>query len=99
LPLVGVIMGSASDEPVVQETVDVLEQLHIDYEVRVMSAHRTPERVQEYAQQARDRGIEVLISAAGSPRLRCLRVSPWPAWPWDLGERETRHSSPQRFWD
>jgi 5-(carboxyamino)imidazole ribonucleotide mutase len=58
-------MGSASDEPVVQETVKTLEQLEIDYEVRVMSAHRTPERVQEYATTARDRGIEVLISAAG----------------------------------
>jgi phosphoribosylaminoimidazole carboxylase PurE protein len=58
-------MGSASDEPVVQGTVDTLEQLGIDYEVRVMSAHRTPERVQEYAQQARERGIQVLIAAAG----------------------------------
>ena len=58
-------MGSASDEPVVQEAVNTLEQLNIDYEVRVMSAHRTPERVQEYATTARDRGIEVLISAAG----------------------------------
>ncbi len=58
-------MGSASDEPVVQETVDTLEQLNIDYEVRVMSAHRTPELVREYAQQARDRGIEVLVAAAG----------------------------------
>jgi len=65
LPLVGVVMGSASDESVVQETVKTLEQLEIDYEVRVMSAHRTPERVQEYATTARDRGIEVLISAAG----------------------------------
>jgi 5-(carboxyamino)imidazole ribonucleotide mutase len=58
-------MGSSSDEAVVQETVNTLEQLEIDYEVRVMSAHRTPERVQEYATTARDRGIEVLISAAG----------------------------------
>ena len=65
MPLVGVVMGSSSDEPVVQETVKTLEQLEIDYEVRVMSAHRTPERVQEYATTARDRGIEVLISAAG----------------------------------
>lgn len=65
MPLVGVIMGSTSDEPVVQETIDALEQMEIDYEVRVMSAHRTPERVQEYALQARDRGIEVLIAAAG----------------------------------
>ena len=65
MPLVGIVMGSASDEPVVKETVDTLEQLNIDYEVRVMSAHRTPERVQEYAQTARDRGIEVLVAAAG----------------------------------
>ena len=65
MPLVGVVMGSASDEPVVQGTMDTLEQLGVDYEVRVMSAHRTPERVREYAEQARDRGIEVLIAAAG----------------------------------
>ena len=65
MPLVGVIMGSASDEPVVQETATALEQLQIDYEIRVMSAHRTPERVREYAEQARTRGIEVLIAAAG----------------------------------
>ena len=58
-------MGSASDEAVVQGTGNTLEQMGIDYEVRVMSAHRTPERVQEYATQARDRGIEVLIAAAG----------------------------------
>jgi len=58
-------MGSASDETVVQEAVNLLEQLNIDYEVRVMSAHRNPERVREYALQARERGIEVLISAAG----------------------------------
>ena len=58
-------MGSASDESVVQETVNTLEQLGVDYEVRVMSAHHTPERVQEYATTARDRGVEVLISAAG----------------------------------
>ena len=65
MPLVGVIIGSASYESVVQETLNTLEQLKVDYEVRVMSAHRTPERVQEYATTARDRGIQVLISAAG----------------------------------
>ena len=58
-------MGSSSDEPVVKETLEVLEQMQVDYEVRVMSAHRTPERVQEYATTARDRGVEVLIAAAG----------------------------------
>ncbi len=65
MPLVAVIMGSASDEPVVQGTVDTLEQLKVDYEVRVMSAHRNPERVREYALSVRERGIEVFISAAG----------------------------------
>ena len=65
MPLVGVIMGSPSDEPVVQETVRALEDLNIDYEVRVLSAHRTPDRVREYALQSRERGIEVLIAAAG----------------------------------
>ena len=65
MPQVGVIMGSSSDESVVQETVDTLEQMKIDYEVRVMSAHRTPDKVREYAQQARERGIQVLIAAAG----------------------------------
>ena len=58
-------MSSASDEPVVQGAIDTLDQLKIDYEVRVMSAHRNPERVREYALSARERGIEVFISAAG----------------------------------
>ena len=65
MPQVGVIMGSASDEPVVQETISTLEQMKIDYEVRVLSAHRTPDRVREYAEHARERGIQVLIAAAG----------------------------------
>ena len=65
MPLVGVIMGSASDEPVVKDTIKTLEEMGIDYEARVMSAHRTPERVHEYAKTARERGIEVIIAAAG----------------------------------
>ena len=65
MPLVALVMGSSSDEPVVQGAVDTLEQLKVDYEVRVMSAHRNPERVREYALSARERGIEVFIAAAG----------------------------------
>ena len=65
MPLVGVVMGSRSDEPLMQETADVLKQMGVDHEVVVMSAHRTPEKVMEYAQSARDRGIEVLIAGAG----------------------------------
>ena len=65
MPQVSVIMGSTSDEPVVQETVAVLEEMGIDYEVRVMSAHRAPERVREYVLSATERGTEVFIAAAG----------------------------------
>ena len=81
MPLVGVVMGSASDEPVVSEAVKTLEQLGIDYEVRVMSAHRTPERVAEYAQQARDRGIQVLIAAAGGSAALGGALAAWSTLP------------------
>ena len=64
-PLVGVVMGSRSDEALVQETASVLDQMGVAHEVVVMSAHRTPEKVMEYGQTARDRGIEVIIAAAG----------------------------------
>ena len=65
MPLVGVIMGSSSDEAIVAETVSVLDQMGIENEVTVASAHRTPEKVMEYVTSARERGIEVLIAAAG----------------------------------
>ncbi len=65
MPLVGVVMGSRSDEHLMQETSDVLTQMGIDHEVVVMSAHRTPERVMEYGRGARERGIEVIIAGAG----------------------------------
>ena len=65
MPLVGIVMGSKSDEAYVKETVEVLERLGIDHEVSVISAHRNPDKTREYAQSARDRGIEVLIGAAG----------------------------------
>ena len=65
MPLVGVVMGSKSDEPYVKETTAVLERLGIEYEVNVISAHRTPEKAREYGKTARDRGLEVLIAAAG----------------------------------
>ena len=65
MPLVGVIMGSKSDEGVVGETAEVLDQMGVEHEVVVASAHRTPDRVRDYAMSARERGIEVLIAAAG----------------------------------
>ena len=81
MPQVGVIMGSASDEPVVQETINTLEQMKIDYEVRVLSAHRTPDRVREYAQQARERGIQVLIAAAGGSAALGGALASWTTLP------------------
>jgi 5-(carboxyamino)imidazole ribonucleotide mutase len=64
-PLVGIVMGSKSDLPTMQATLDTLSSLGIAHEVRVMSAHRTPDVVAEYARTAESRGIEVLIAAAG----------------------------------
>jgi 5-(carboxyamino)imidazole ribonucleotide mutase len=64
-PLVGVVMGSKSDAETLQPMLDILKQLGIDHEVNVISAHRTPEKAQEYARSARERGIEVIIAAAG----------------------------------
>ncbi len=58
-------MGSKSDMSYVDETVEVLDQMGVDHEVVVASAHRTPDKVREYAQSARERGVEVLIAAAG----------------------------------
>jgi len=58
-------MGSKSDTEAVQQTLDTLKELGIDYEVNVISAHRTPEKARKYAQEARSRGIELIIAAAG----------------------------------
>lgn len=65
MALAAILMGSSSDRPAMQETSDVLDQMGVDHEVEVMSAHRTPDKVREYAQSARDRGIEVIIAGAG----------------------------------
>ena len=65
MPLVGVVMGSKSDAETVQAGLDILKELGIDYEVNVISAHRTPEKARQYGMSARDRGIEIIIAAAG----------------------------------
>ncbi len=64
-PLVGVIMGSVSDWSTMRHTADTLESLSIPHEVRVVSAHRTPDLLFEYAASARGRGLMVLIAGAG----------------------------------
>ncbi len=64
-PLVGIIMGSASDLPVMEEAAFVLKEIDIPYEIDIVSAHRTPERMVEYAQKSRERGLRVIIAGAG----------------------------------
>lgn len=64
-PVVGVVMGSDSDLPVMQSAVDVLGELGIGHEVRVTSAHRTPDEMIQYGKDAADRGIQVIIAGAG----------------------------------
>ena len=64
-PIVGIIMGSQSDLPVMQEAAEVLTELGVAFELTIVSAHRTPERMLEYAQTARERGLKVIVAGAG----------------------------------
>ena len=65
MPLAAVVIGSKSDAEAIKPTLNILESLGIEHEVNVISAHRTPEKAREYALSARERGIEVIIAAAG----------------------------------
>ena len=65
MPLVAIVMGSKSDADLMQPAAEVLNGLGIDYEMSVISAHRNPEKVRQYGLEARERGIEVIIAAAG----------------------------------
>ncbi len=65
MPKVAIIMGSESDSDTVKPAIDALNMLGIDYEVKVLSAHRKPEKVREYGLTARSKGIEVIIAVAG----------------------------------
>ena len=64
-PLVGIIMGSKSDLPVMQDAADILKDFGIAYEITVVSAHRTPERMFTYAKEAAGKGLKVIIAGAG----------------------------------
>src|SRR6478735_7701062 len=64
-PFVGVIMGSDSDLPTMQAAIDVLAEFGVPYEVRIVSAHRTPDVMTDYARTAADRGIRVIVAGAG----------------------------------
>src|ERR1700743_1156767 len=64
-PKVGIIMGSKSDLPVMQDAADVLKELGVEYEITVVSAHRTPDRMFSYAKSAAERGLKAIIAGAG----------------------------------
>tara|TARA_B100001093_G_C26555765_1_gene896452 strand:- start:48 stop:524 length:477 start_codon:yes stop_codon:yes gene_type:complete len=62
---IGIIMGSKSDYPVMKEAVKIIQEFKIDYEVDIVSAHRTPEKMMEYSKNAHQKGINVIIAGAG----------------------------------
>ena len=64
-PVVGIIMGSQSDWPTMRHAAEVLDELGVSNEVRIVSAHRTPQRLYDYAKEARGRGLKVIIAGAG----------------------------------
>ncbi|HEX3575428.1 MAG TPA: 5-(carboxyamino)imidazole ribonucleotide mutase [Rhodopila sp.] len=64
-PLIGIIMGSQSDWPTMTHAADILTRLGVPHEVRIVSAHRTPDRLREYATTARGRGLKAIIAGAG----------------------------------
>lgn len=64
-PLVGIIMGSDSDLPVMSEAAKILDEFKVPYEIKIVSAHRTPDFMSEYAKTARKRGLKVIIAGAG----------------------------------
>ena len=63
--MIGIIMGSTSDLPVMQQAIDVLDELGLAYEVDIVSVHRTPEKLMDYGQNAHKRGIKAIIAGAG----------------------------------
>ena len=64
-PKIGIVMGSDSDFPIMKQAVEIINSFDIEYEVTIVSAHRTPERLFDYAKKAYERGLKVIISGAG----------------------------------
>ena len=81
MSLVGVVMGSKSDEKLMQTTLDTLNQLCIDYEVSVISAHRNPEKAREYGLNADKHGVDVIIAGAGKAAHLPGVLASWTALP------------------
>lgn len=80
-PLVAVVMGSQSDWPTMQHATDLLERLAVAHEVRIVSAHRTPDRLREFASSARARGLQVIIAGAGGAAHLPGMIAAWTTLP------------------
>lgn len=80
-PLVGVLVGSKTDEPLIQDTLKVLTEMGIAHEFNAMSAHRAPQRVMDYVSTAEERGIEVIIAGAGGSAALPGVVASWTTLP------------------
>jgi 5-(carboxyamino)imidazole ribonucleotide mutase len=63
--MIGIIMGSKSDLPIMQEAADILTEIQVPFEITIVSAHRTPERMYDYAKEAHKRGLKAIIAGAG----------------------------------
>ena len=81
MPLVSVIMGSISDSEAIQPMLEILKQMGIEFESSVMSAHRTPDKVRDFALNARSRGIEIIIAAAGGAAHLPGVIASWTSLP------------------
>lgn len=64
-PEIGIIMGSDSDLPIMEKAIETLKEFDVAFEIKIISAHRTPKRMKEYAESAKERGIKVIIAGAG----------------------------------
>jgi 5-(carboxyamino)imidazole ribonucleotide mutase len=81
MPLVGIVIGSKTDEPLIQPALDMLKQFNIEYEFSILSAHRNPDKVREYASKVKERGIELVIAAAGASAHLPGVVASWTTLP------------------
>ena len=73
-PIVSIIMGSTSDLPVMEKAAKFFDEMEIPFEINALSAHRTPDAVEEFAKGAKERGIKVIIAGAGMADIRSLTV-------------------------
>jgi 5-(carboxyamino)imidazole ribonucleotide mutase len=80
-PLVGIIMGSQSDWPTLRHAAETLDRLAVPHETRIVSAHRTPDRLREYATKAQQRGLQVIIAGAGGAAHLPGMCAAWTALP------------------